>query len=175
VFDHYDRLAAAPARTSPVVATLAGDLARGAPGRPSPRGKTLAHAGSLSLRHRAPSRYAALELAAGRLGFRTLGSTANVEAAAGAFDRLDPRWRVVAGFLPATDLPINLRVLQATGNGRAEQQMINPQTGVPAIGVWEVRLMPLLPARSASCRWRAEDGLQWPVRHQMWAVPEPEG
>ena len=34
------------------------------------------------------------------------------------------------------------------------------------------RLMPLLPARSASCRWRAEDGLQWPVRHQMWAVPE---
>ena len=23
--------------------------------------------------------------------------------------------------------------------------------------------------------WRAEDGLQWPVRHQMWAVPEPEG
>jgi hypothetical protein len=37
------------------------------------------------------------------------------------------------------------------------------------------RLMPLLPARSASCRWRAEDGLQWPVCHQMWAVPEPEG
>ena len=29
------------------------------------------------------------------------------------------------------------------------------------------RLMPLLPARSASCRWRAEDGLQWPVRHHM--------
>jgi AraC-like DNA-binding protein len=27
------------------------------------------------------------------------------------------------------------------------------------------RLMPLLPARSASCRWRPEDGLQWPVRH----------
>ena len=24
-------------------------------------------------------------------------------------------------------------------------------------------------------QWRAEDGLQWPVRHQMWAVPEPEG
>ena len=30
------------------------------------------------------SRYAALELAAGRPGFRTLGSTANVESAAGA-------------------------------------------------------------------------------------------
>jgi type IV secretion system protein VirD4 len=29
------------------------------------------------------------------------------------------------------------------------------------------RLMPLLPARSASCRWRPEDGLQWPVRHHM--------
>jgi hypothetical protein len=28
----------------------------------------------------------------------------------------------------------------------------------------KARLMPLLPARSASCRWRAEDGLQWPVR-----------
>jgi hypothetical protein len=28
---------------------------------------------------------------------------------------------------------------------------------------------------SASCRWRAQDGPQWPVRHHMWAVPEPEG
>src|SRR5512132_2271043 len=25
------------------------------------------------------------------------------------------------------------------------------------------RLMPLLPGRSASCRWRAVDGLQWPL------------
>jgi hypothetical protein len=49
------------------------------------REETLAHAGSLSRRHRLPSRYASLELAAGRPGFRTLGSTANVEAAAGAF------------------------------------------------------------------------------------------
>jgi len=49
------------------------------------RGEHLAPAGSLSTRHRVPSRYASLELAAGRPGFRTLGSTANVEAAAGAF------------------------------------------------------------------------------------------
>ena len=41
------------------------------------------------------------------------------------FDQLDPRWRVVAGFFPAADLPINLRRLQAPGNGRAEQQMID--------------------------------------------------
>jgi hypothetical protein len=36
-----------------------------------------------------------------------------------------------------------------------------------AYGECRLRLMPLLPARSASCRWRAEDGLQWPVRHHM--------
>jgi hypothetical protein len=35
--------------------------------------------------------------------------------------------------------------------------------------------MPLLPARSASCRWRAEDGLQWPVRHPMWASAGARG
>jgi hypothetical protein len=33
--------------------------------------------------------------------------------------------------------------------------------------IFSGRLMPLLPARSASCRWRPEDGLQWPVRHHM--------
>ena len=37
------------------------------------------------------------------------------------------------------------------------------------------RLTPLLPARSASCRWRAEDGLQWPVRHQMWGSAGARG
>ncbi len=52
--------------------------------------------------------------------------------------QLDPRWRVVAGFLPATDLPIDARDLQATSDRRAKQQMINPQTGVPAKGVSEV-------------------------------------
>jgi Protein of unknown function (DUF3102) len=32
------------------------------------------------------------------------------------FCQLDPRWRVIGGFLPAADLPINLGDLQATGD-----------------------------------------------------------
>jgi hypothetical protein len=41
----------------------------------------------------------------------------------------DPRRRMVAGLLPATDVTIDTGVDELAGNGRAQQTMIDPQAG----------------------------------------------
>ena len=52
--------------------------------------------------------------------------------------QFDPNWRVVAGLFPSAHSPIDARGLQSLSDGRAQQQMIDPEPGVTGVGVSEI-------------------------------------
>jgi hypothetical protein len=67
----------------------------------------------------------------GALTQRRVGSAAMLRFVA----KLNPHGRMIATLRPAANRDVDLRVYQAIGKRRAQQQMVDAQTGVPAKGV----------------------------------------
>src|SRR4030081_2069176 len=56
----------------------------------------------------------------------------------GSVAQFHPRRRMIAGFVPPAHGPIHVRRHEAAGDCRIEQQMINAQAGIPAVGVAKI-------------------------------------
>lgn len=58
--------------------------------------------------------------------------------AIGAVAKLDPDGRVVAALLPAADFAVDFRRFQSRRRRTIEEQMIEPEAGVAAVGIPEI-------------------------------------